>query len=112
MANRINLNQQLTFGAPSSPFGAETAVLLTTTQVVVLPQGVWMVKLGGVANAAAVLAYSPNLGTTWRTLATGAADASYSGPTIVYSDGFNVRISQASTASTTTTFYTQVKALF
>jgi hypothetical protein len=29
---------------------------------------------------------------------------------VVYSDGFNVRIAQASTASSTTTYYTRIKS--
>ena len=108
----ITLAQQLNFGANASPFGTETAVLLTTTQVVTLSQGVWMINVGGVANAPATVDYSPDSGTTWRTLARGQADATRSNGIVLYSDGFNVRISQASTASTTTTYYTQVKALF
>jgi len=102
----INPNVQLTFGAPQSPFGVENAVLLTTTQSVVLSQGVWMVQTADVNTA---LQYSPNLGTTWRTLVQGVAAGRGA---IVYSDGFSVRLNQATAVAATTTFYTQVKALF
>lgn len=111
MGTPITLAETLTAGAVGSPYGTEVAVLLTTTQVVTLSQGVWMVFPGGVANAAATVDFSPDKGTTWRRLATGEADATRRG-TVVYSDGYNVRIAQAGTASTTTTFYTQIKAMF
>lgn len=112
MAVIIDIQANQAFGSQGSPFGSETAVLLTTTQTVTLSQGVWMVNVGGVANAPATVDYSPDAGTTWRTLARGQADATRSNGIIVFSDGYNVRINQASTASTTTTYYTQVKSLF
>jgi hypothetical protein len=105
----ITLAQQQNAGAVGSAFGAETAVLLTTTQTVTLSEGWWYVMPGGVANAVATVDFSPDSGTTWRTIARGVADASRDG-VIVYSDGFNVRIAQASTASTTTTYYTRIKS--
>ena len=111
MANIITLQQQLNFGAVASPFSSETAVLLTTTQIVTLSQGVWMVKLGGSAGGAATLEYSPDSGTTWRVLNRGGADASSSPGAVVYSDGFNVRIANNTSVSTTTTYYTQIKGV-
>ena len=115
MANLINLATQLNYGANSSPFGAETAVLLTTTQVVTLSQGVWQVSLGGSAGGGATLEYSPDSGTTWRPLARGEADSTKGGASsaaAVFSDGFNLRIKGNNSVSTTTTYYTQVKSLF
>jgi hypothetical protein len=106
----ITLQQQLAAGAVGSAFDTEVAVLLTTTQVVTLSEGVWYVFPGGVAGAVATVDFSPDAGTTWRTIARGEADATRGGA-IVYSDGFNTRIAQASTASTTTTFYTRIKSL-
>lgn len=111
MANIINLQQQLNFGAVGCPFGTETAVLLTTTQVVTLSQGVWLVSPGGSAGGAALVQYSPDSGSTWRTIKRGAADSAREA-CIVYSDGFNIRIANQTSVSTTTTYYTQIKSLF
>lgn len=111
MGTPITLAQQQNAGSVASPFGTETAVLLTTTQVVTLSQGVWLVFPGGSAGGAATVDFSPDSGTTWRTIARGGADTARVGVT-VYSDGYNVRIAQATSISTTTTFYTQIKALF
>lgn len=118
MGEYITLNQQLNFGAAAAPFGTETAVALTTSQVVTLSQGVWVVSLGwggGPARAAAVQ-YSPDSGTTWRNVYCAGEGVAPAGGQI-YSDGFNVRITGgaatiAATPSLTTTYYAQVKALF
>jgi hypothetical protein len=106
---QILLAQQQDAGSVGSGFGAENAVLLTTTQVITLGQGVWLVSPGGVANAVATVDYSPDSGSTWRTIIRGVADTARLF-TVVFSDGFNTRISQTGTASTTTTYYTQIKA--
>lgn len=105
----ITLAQQLNAGAVGSAFGPETAVLMTTTQVVTLSQGLWYVFPGGVANSPATVDFSPDSGTTWRTILRGAADTARVGG-VIYSDGFNTRIAQAGTAATTTTYYTLIKS--
>ncbi|HJR03492.1 MAG TPA: hypothetical protein VKA83_17780 [Methylomirabilota bacterium] len=105
----ITLAQQISAGAVGSAYGAETAVLLTTTQVVTLSQGTWYVFPGGSAGGAATVDFSPDGGSTWRTFARGGADTARTG-VIVYSDGYNVRIAQATSISTTTTYYTLIKS--
>ena len=104
----ITLAQQISAGAVSSAYGTENAVLLTTTQVVTLSQGTWLVFPGGSAGGGATVDFTPDSGTTWRTIARGVADTARVGTT-VYSDGYNVRIAQANSVSTTTTYYYQVK---
>lgn len=108
MSNKITLAQQQAAGAVGSAFGAENAVLLTTTQTVTFSAGIWYVMPGGAANAVATVDYSPDSGTTWRTLYRGGADATRTGG-VVYSDGYNTRLAQASTASSTTSYYYQIK---
>jgi len=114
----ITLQQQLNFGVAAAPFGSETAVALTTTQTVTLSQGAWMVSLGwgGGPTLAAAVQYSPDSGTTWRNIAC-AGEGILTTGCVVWSDGFNVRIhasagTVAATPALTTTYYSQVKALF
>lgn len=107
MPQVINLNQQLTFGAPNSPFGAENAFnAFTTTQTLVIPLGVWMIKI---VDTNQRVEYSPDSGSTWRSLIVGAADR---GLGAIYSDGFNVRFAQSAATQTVTTYYSKVKALY
>jgi hypothetical protein len=108
---QILLAQQQNAGSVGSGYGTENAVLLTTTQVVTLSQGTWLVFPGGSAGGAATVDFSPDSGTTWRTIARGGADTARVG-TVVFSDGFNTRIAQATSVSTTTTYYYQLKAGF
>lgn len=99
---RVQVDAQQDFGDAGSFFGDETAVLMTTSQVVTLSQGFWMVKTGDHAQ----VKYTPDAGTTTRT----AIGVSSFG--CVFSDGFNVFIGTDGTVSAVTTYYTQVKAVF
>lgn len=86
-----------TFGTNTSPFGTENTTPTTASAVTVLPAGWWMV-LNGAQNT---VEYSPNSGTTWRTLIA----ASVGG--LVWSDGENVQIANTSTGGTSS-YYTQL----
>jgi len=106
---QITLAQQQNAGAVGGAFGAANAVLLTTTQVVTIPEGVWYVFPGGSAGGGATVDFSPDSGTTWRTIARGQADATRIGA-VVYSDGYNTRLAQASSVSTTTSYYYKIRS--
>ena len=70
-------------------FGAEQTITVAAGSTQAIPEGVYIVRLG--ANTS--VEYSPDGGTTWYTL------ISAGGIGIVFSDGANVRLNNAGTAS-------------
>lgn len=79
----------LRFSQLAKAFGTESTVSLNAGSKYTIPKGVYLVSLG--ANTS--VEYSPNGGTTWRTL----IPAGQGG--VVISDGQNVRLNNAGTAA-------------
>lgn len=100
MALPITVAEQVNFGADGSAFNAEGTSITTASSATVLTVGWWMV-LNGAHNT---VQYSPDSGTTWRTLIGDSVGG------LVYSDGYNVRIENDATGGTSS-FYTQLKGL-
>ena len=96
----IPLGQQQVFGSTGSAFSAETTTTSAANQNTVLSVGRWMV-VNGAHNT---VQYTPDAGTTFRTLIALSASG------ICWSYGFNVRINTDATAGTSSCM-TQIKGI-
>src|SRR5262245_25906341 len=96
----VPLGQQQAFGSAGSAYGAETTTTSAANATTVLPVGWWMV-VNGARNS---VQYTPDAGTTQRTLIAASAAGT------VWSDGFNVRVLNDATGGTSA-FMTQIKGL-
>ncbi len=84
-------DESLAFAQLKKQFGTESAVSVGAGATYTVPKGVWLVSLG--ANTK--VEYSPDGGTTWRTL----IPAGQGG--LIISDGSNVRLNNGGTAAET-----------
>jgi len=100
MALTVVLGQQQAFGSTGSSFGSETTTVTTANATTVLSVGWWMI-LNGAHNT---VQYTPDAGTTQRTLIAASAGG------LVWSDGFNLRILNDATG-TTSSFFTQIRGI-
>jgi hypothetical protein len=97
----IVLGQQQAFGSVGSGYGAEQTTVTTANARTALPEGWWM----GFNGAHNTLQYTPDGGSTFRTLA-----AVSVGWGAIWSDGFNVSILNDATGGTAAT-YVQIKGM-
>jgi len=81
-------NEGLRFAQLDKVFGSESVVTVTAGETYTVPKGVYLVSLG--ANTS--VEYSPDGGTTWRTL----IPVGQGG--VVISDGSNVRLNNTGSA--------------
>src|SRR5712671_4834629 len=105
MAVKEQIAALLAWGVDGSAFGPRSNVVLTTTQVFIIPQGFWLYEPA--TTSSVTLSFTPDAGTTTVTFLAAAATTA---KTFIFSDGFSWFATNTAAANTIT--ITQVKALF